>query len=261
MASFLSHDGTEIAYDVVGSGPPVLLHHGFAADARANWVQPGIVDAISASGRRVITLDARGHGRSGKPHDPSAYDGLAMVHDVQRLLDHLSLDSIDMIGYSMGSLVTASLLVNEPRVRSGVLGGVGARLLLPSASGRAPMPFEAIAEALEVDDPAMAKGAAARAFRAFADSTGADRLALAAIQRSRRAPLPDLPAVKVPVLVIAGDADDLIGDPSKLAAAIPDARVEVVSGDHLTAVFDPRFAQALVTFLDAVTPAELVDEG
>ena len=79
---------------------------------------------------RVITLDARGHGRSGKPHDPSAYDGLAMVHDVQRLLDHLSLDSIDMIGYSMGSLVTASLLVNEPRVRSGVLGGVGARLLL-----------------------------------------------------------------------------------------------------------------------------------
>ena len=59
------------------------------------------------------------------------------------------------------------------------------------------MPFEAIAEALEVDDPAMAKGAAARAFRAFADSTGADRLALAAIQRSRRAPLPDLRAVKV----------------------------------------------------------------
>jgi len=259
MASFTSHDGTEIAYDVVGSGPPVLLHHGFAADAQANWEQPRIVDAIRSSGRRVITMDARGHGRSGKPHAPASYDGLAMVRDVQSLLDRLNIDSIDVIGYSMGALVTASLLVEEPRLRSAVLGGVGARLLVPSKTGEAPMPFEAIAAALEVDDPAKAKGAVARAFRAFADSTGADRLALAAIQRSRRAPVPELGAVAVPVLVIAGDGDDLIGDPAPLAAAIPGARLSIVSGDHLSAVFDPRFARELVAFLDSVAAAGLVE--
>ncbi len=258
MARFASHDGTEIAYDVVGSGAPVLLHHGFAADARANWEQPRIVDAIRSSGRRVITMDARGHGHSGKPHDPAAYDGLTMVRDVQGLLDHLRLDSIDVIGYSMGALVTASLLVEEPRLRSAVLGGVGARLLVRSETGAEPMPFEAIAAALEVDDPAQARGAVARAFRAFADSTGADRLALAAIQRSRGAPLPDLGALTVPVLVIAGDADDRVGDPAELAEAIPGARTSVVSGDHLTAVFDPRFARELVSFLDSVAAAELV---
>jgi pimeloyl-ACP methyl ester carboxylesterase len=56
----------------------------------------------------------------------------------------------------------------------------------------------------------------------------------------------------VPVLVIAGDRDDLVGDPSVLAAAIPGARCVVVSGDHLSAVYDPRFAAEVVAFLDEV---------
>lgn len=258
MPSFTSHDGTDIVYDVAGTGPPVLLHHGFAADAQVNWVQPGIVDAISASGRSVITVDARGHGRSGKPHDPGAYAGLAMVDDVRRLLDHLDIDSVDVIGYSMGAEVTASLLGAEPRVRSAVLGGIGSQLLPRSVTGRAPMPAAAIAAALEAEDPSAVADAVPKAFRAFADSTGADRLALAAILRSRRAPPPELGDVAVPVLVISGDADDLIGDPTHLAAAVPGARVSIVSGDHLSAVFDPRFARELVDFLDSVASAALV---
>jgi len=62
-----SFDGTPIAYLDAGDGPTVILSHGFAADHRLNWVLPGVVDALVASGRRVLAPDARGHGSSGSP--------------------------------------------------------------------------------------------------------------------------------------------------------------------------------------------------
>jgi pimeloyl-ACP methyl ester carboxylesterase len=249
MATFPAPDGLELAYELEGEGPPVLLHHGFAADVDANWVRPGIVAAVVASGRRVVAVDARGHGRSAKPHDPDAYRGPVMARDVSALLDHLGIDEVDVVGYSMGGLVTSLLLAEEPRVRSAVLGGVGARLILRTGP---PMPAAQIAAALEAEDSSTITGAVPRAFRAFADSTGADRFALAAIQRAGLPPPPDLSKVRVPVLVIAGDRDDLVGDPSVLAAAIPGARSVVVSGDHLSAVYDPRFPAEVVAFLDEV---------
>ena len=249
MPTFVSPDGLDLTYDVVGEGPPVVLHHGFAADADANWVRPGIVDALVGSGRQVVALDARGHGRSAAPHDPDSYRGPVMARDVSGLLDHLGIEAVDVVGYSMGGLVTSLLLADEPRVRSAVLGGVGARLILRSGP---PMPAAAIAAALEAEDASTITGAVPRAFRAFADSTGADRLALAAIQRAGLPPVPDLTSVRVPVLVIAGDRDDLVGAPAELAAAIPGARAVTVSGDHLSAVYDPRFAAEVVAFLDEV---------
>jgi pimeloyl-ACP methyl ester carboxylesterase len=249
VPTFTAPDGLDLVYDVTGAGPPVVLHHGFAADVQGNWVAPGIVDALVGSGRQVVALDARGHGRSGKPHDPDAYRGAVMASDVSALLDHLGTGAVDLVGYSMGGLVTSLLLAAEPRVRSTVLGGVGARLILRTGP---PFPGGAIAAALEADDPSTIEGAVPRAFRAFADSTGADRLALAAIQRAGLAPAPDLSSVRVPVLVIAGDRDDLVGDPAELAAAIPGARSVTVSGDHLSAVYDPRFAAEVVAFLDEV---------
>lgn len=262
---YTAPDGVPIAYDVAGEGPAVLLHHGFAADSTLNWVQPGVVDALLAAERRVITFDARGHGRSGKPHDSRAYDGMVMVDDVRGLLDHLKVEAIDAVGYSMGGLVTAALMVTEPRVLSAVLGGVGRRLVLSSSGagldgpggesgGDADLAFGVIAEALEVEDPADITDEQGRNFRAFADITGADRRALAALQRSRRSPSVELSTVSVPVLVLAGDRDDLVGDPAELAAAIPGAELVVVEGDHLQAVFDPAFTSAIVEFLARVSP-------
>src|SRR5262245_37410498 len=102
---FASFDGTEIAYTVSGSGPDVLLLHGFAADHRVNWVEPGVVDALVDGGHRVIAYDARGHGASGKPHDPDAYAHDAMPRDATTLLDHLDVTTVDVVGYSMGAMV------------------------------------------------------------------------------------------------------------------------------------------------------------
>jgi pimeloyl-ACP methyl ester carboxylesterase len=243
---FASFDGTEIAYTVGGSGSDVLLLHGFAADHRVNWVVPGVVDALVAGGHRVIAYDARGHGASGKPHDPDAYAHDAMPRDAAALLDHLDISAVDVVGYSMGAMVSSRLVPDEPRTRSLVLGGVGANI----AGGMPRDRRAAIADALEAPDAASVPNAAARGFRLFAEGTGADLLALAAMQRAPRVHgKPDLDAIKVPALVVVGDDDVLAGDPAELAALLPNARSRVVTGDHLGAVSDPAFREAIVAFL------------
>ena len=251
MSTFSSFDGTKLAYESYGGGdrPLVLLLHGFAADSQANWVRPHVVDALVDAGRHVVTLDARGHGSSDKPHDPAAYADDAMVRDAQALLDHLDVATVDVCGYSMGAMTTYALVARDPRARSAVLGGVGAHLGGRALAKRAPV----IADALLTEDPSNIVNRTAAAFRAFADSTGADLRALAAIQRSRRSTaLPEGTSIRVPTLVIAGDRDVLVGSPDELAARIPGATASIVSGDHLSAVFDPNFRKEIVAFLDGV---------
>lgn len=249
MATFTSFDGTEIAFDVRGDGRPVLLHHGFAADAATNWERPGIVDALAAAGRQVITIDARGHGRSGKPHDPAAYRDAAMVTDARGLLDHLGVDGIDIVGYSMGSFVAARLAAGEPRARRLILGGVGARMLRDEPVD-VPDVMAATLEADEVDDALAAASPQAAGFRRFADRTGADRRALAACLRAGMWSTPvRWSDITVPTLVLAGDRDDLAAGHDRLAAAIAGAETVVVPGDHLGAVGEPAFTAAIVEFL------------
>ena len=70
---------------------------------------------------------------------------------------------------------------------------------------------------------------------------------------SKRAPLAtsnDFSEISVPTMVITGDADTLVGQPDILAAKIPGGRFTVISGDHLSAVSDPRFASSIVAFFD-----------
>ncbi|HEV2308934.1 MAG TPA: alpha/beta hydrolase [Acidimicrobiia bacterium] len=248
MEHFASFDGTTIAFRDAGAGRSVLLLHGFAADQHANWTQPGVVDDLVDAGHRVLAPDARGHGRSEKPTEPERYADDAMVRDAQALLDHLGIEAVDVVGYSMGALVSSRLVLVEPRARSLVLGGFGAGL----AGGRPPANRGEIADALVADDPATIARPVARAFRAFADRTGADRQALAAIQRAPRAgPATRLEDISIPTLVIAGDRDVLVGSPQAVADRIPGARARVVHGDHLTAVGDPAFRGAIVEFLAA----------
>src|SRR5689334_1497172 len=121
MQHFATFDGINIAYLDEGDGPCVLLLHGFAADHHANWVAPGVVEALLAAGHRVLAPDARGHGASDKPYDPNAYAGDAMVRDARALLDHVGVDSCAVAGYSMGALTSTQLVPVEPRARAVVL--------------------------------------------------------------------------------------------------------------------------------------------
>lgn len=248
LEHFASFDGRSIAYTVFGHGPDVLLLHGFASDHVGNWVRPGIVDALVATGRRVIAYDARGHGASDKPHDVDAYEHDAMVRDAQALLDSLAVGAVDVVGYSMGSIVSSRLVVHEPRARSLVLGGVGGRL----ARGRPPEARARTAAALEARGAARGQRPVDRAFRRFAKRNANDLEALGAVQRAAGAP-GDLRSIRVPTLVVAGADDRLAGSPHELAALIPGAEAVVVPGNHLTAVAKP-LAGAITAFLARVSP-------
>jgi pimeloyl-ACP methyl ester carboxylesterase len=250
MPRFASHDGVEINYIDEGAGEPVVLVHGFASNLQGNWRAPGIVDALVAEERRVVALDCRGHGRSDKPHDPAAYNGTAMADDVIALMDHLGIERADLAGYSMGGGISASLLVNHPeRFRSVILAGVGAGVINREGLGRERS--ESIARALTADDGGRSENETARGFRVFAEQSGNDLEALAAIQRSdRRAFDPvRLHKTQLPVLVLIGEDDALVGSAEPLAETIPGARLVKVPGDHLSAVGQPEFRAAIVHFL------------
>ena len=129
MASFANGE-VEIAYLDEGDGDPIVLVHGFASTKEVNWVHPGWIATLTRDGRRVIALDNRGHGASGKLYDPSAYHSATMADDVRALLDHVKIERADVMGYSMGARITAFLAVKHPeRVRSAIFGGLGIRLV------------------------------------------------------------------------------------------------------------------------------------
>jgi len=252
MQSFTTWDEIEIAYQEWGgrdSSPPVVLHHGFVADANANWVGPGVVEALLGAGRRVIAPDARGHGRSEKPYDPAAYGEQRMARDLAVLLDVIDAPQIDLVGYSMGAIVALILCSEDDRVRRLVVGGVGSGVIECGGVDRRAVSNESIIEALSAEDATTLKDPGAEAFRALAEAVGADRKALvaqaSAVYRGHIA----LERISAPTLVLAGDSDPLAVRPQVLAAAIANAKLRIVSGDHIGAIADPRFTQSIVDFL------------
>jgi pimeloyl-ACP methyl ester carboxylesterase len=245
MAEFQSFDSVRIAFETHGEGKPVLLLHGFASDSKRNWQRTGLVEALTTAGYRTIAPDARGHGASDKPHDEASYGGAVLRRDVRGLMDHVGIDQCFVLGYSMGARTAIGLLSEEPKIRAAVLGGVGGNIFRGRSNRHE------IADALVAEDPS-GFAPTPRAFRSFADATGADKEALSAAMRAgldEVAP-EDLEKIITPALVITGDADTLAGSPKDLADALGSGRSVVVTGDHLNAIFDPLFSKSTIEFLD-----------
>ena len=252
MQEFRGSGGVRLAYldePPVGAdrGEPILLIHGFASTHAINWVFPFWVKVLTEAGRRVILFDNRGHGRSEKLYDPGSYHITLMAADALALLDHLELQRIDVMGYSMGARIGAFLAQAHPeRVRSLILGGIGHHL----ADG-ATLPV-GVADAMEAPSLEDLTDPTQRMFRAFADATKSDRRALAACIRGSRDLLPEekIRAMHLPVLVAVGTKDEVAGDPFKLAALFPNAEALQIPGrDHNRAVGDKVYKNGVDDFL------------
>ena len=92
---FFDSNGVRIRYVEQGTGPPVVLMHGYTGTLDRHFLANGLF-ANLATHHRVIAIDLRGHGKSDKPHDPAAY-GEVMAEDVVRLLDHLKIPRAHVI--------------------------------------------------------------------------------------------------------------------------------------------------------------------
>ncbi len=244
-------DGVRIAYDVMGEGEPVLLIHGFASNAGVNWLATSWARTLTEAGRQVIVIDNRGHGESEKLYEPSLYEAAEMAEDARRLLDHLDIRWADVMGYSMGARIAAFLTINHPdRVRSAVIAGMAANIFEGVTAS------DVIADALEADHADDVVLPMARAFRMFAEQTGSDLRALAACMRAGRPAVrrEDLASVNCPVLVVAGDDDEVAGPVKPLVAAIPRAAGLTLPGrDHMKAVGDKTYKRTVVQFLGTRT--------
>ena len=250
MSSYTAADGVEIVYDDTGpaDAAPLLLIHGFSSNRQEAWKRTGWYASLAQRGQRLVALDLRGHGESGKPHDPTAYDRGLILGDITGLLDHLGVEWANVFGYSMGARMALGLaMADRERVGYLILGGVGGKLFDP------PPPGEPMALAMEADSPDSITDPMLRSFRHFADEQGEDRLALAAFTRGRGEPLArgDLQAISAPTLVVAGSRDDLAGDPHGLADLIPGAKaVSLMGCDHFNAIPHGLLKATVFDFLD-----------
>ncbi|MEQ1752758.1 MAG: alpha/beta fold hydrolase [Micropepsaceae bacterium] len=239
-----------LSYDVVGTGAPIVLVHGFASSKSMNWRTPGWYGALTEATRQVIALDVRGHGESSKPHDRLAYDEGELALDVIRLLDHLGHERADVMGYSMGGFIATRLLHDaSSRVRRAVIAGVGENYY-----GRGVLEAGAIAAGLRAPDASAVAETVPRVFRLFAEQGRNDLEALAQCMTRPRHSFSanELSGVKTPVLLVLGEKDNITGPAGAFGSAFPDVRlVSVPNRDHMTTVGDKAYKAAVLEFLAA----------
>src|SRR5215831_7517361 len=186
--------------------------------------RPGVVRSLLAAGARTILPDMRGFGASDKPREKGAYANSAMARDVIALIQHLSLDSADVIGFSMGAGTTARLLMlGPPQVKSAILAGIGDYVIeetvlefpkswpVPDTVPR-PLTVRVWAEegARILEEGKIVPGHLASANLIAARVTGADPKVLAAVIRGAVAttlPADAFQNVEIPVLILNGKAD------------------------------------------------------
>lgn len=137
----------ELYFETRGEGTPLIILHGFMETLEQNyhWV-PVLPNYF------LILVDVRGHGKSGKPHNPSAYALTERTLDVIAILDHLGINKAHYLGYSMGGWIGLALASSYPeRFHSVIVGGIGPDALKPELSRywREPM-IEALKSGMEV---------------------------------------------------------------------------------------------------------------
>jgi non-heme chloroperoxidase len=242
--------GVEIYYEDHGAGRPVVLIHGYPLSGRA-WDKQ--VPVLLEAGYRVITYDRRGFGKSSQP--AAGYDYDTFAADLNTLLEHLDLDGAVLAGHSMGTGEVTRYLARygSARVAKGVLIAPIPPYLLQAGDNPGGVPqglFDGFAQAARTDTPAWMTGFLASYYntdtllgtlvsgQALAASwnlavTASATAAVACIATWATDFRDDLPKIDVPILVIQGDADQVLPldkTGAQLPALINDVQLVVVEG-------------------------------
>ncbi|HEY8939541.1 MAG TPA: alpha/beta hydrolase [Cellvibrio sp.] len=236
---YRSPDYTRIYYEVKGTGDAVVLVHGFLADGES-WKQTALYTNLINEGYKVILMDLRGNGRSGKPHEPEFYENDIEAKDIMGIVTELKINKYIAIGYSRGAILTSRLLALDKRVNCAVIGGMGLDFTNPEWPRRI-MFYEALSGKPIKELEGLVN---------YVKDSGFDQQAMAYLQKSQPSTSKKvLSEIKNPVLVISGTADIDNGSAKDLAATFPNATYFSVPGDHGSSVRTQEFSAAVKQFL------------
>jgi pimeloyl-ACP methyl ester carboxylesterase len=207
-------NGRATAYEVDGTGPPLVLLHGATGSGGDHFAG---LRPVLATAFRCYIPDARGHG--GTAWDPSeSWTTVDLVADVDAFVDAVGLESFHLLGYSMGGMTALHFAARFPdRIRTLVAISIGSEREPRLSVGRSLMDPERITR----DDPAWAARLAARHDPAHGSGSWR-RLLDAIVADIAEQPLltaQELRSIDAPTLVIAGDRDPFVPIPQAMALA------------------------------------------
>jgi pimeloyl-ACP methyl ester carboxylesterase len=238
---------------------PVLLLHGFSSSSKLNWEDTGWIAALLDAGRRVITVDLPGHGRSGAPEDMDSYSPSRIRADLLQtafdagarpLRDGDPASGLDVIGYSLGSRLAWEFAATQHElVHRLVLGGPNTADPLAE--------FDLVAAQRYLADGTPIADASTAGLLKMAMLLPSNNIfaLLTLVEAIKGEPFDPAEAVPhVPVLLVAGENDERAGSLPELAALASKAgamveQLVLPGRNHTNAITSRAFKQGAISFL------------
>jgi pimeloyl-ACP methyl ester carboxylesterase len=249
----LNRDGVNLNYEVHGSGPAILLSHGYSATLEM-W-RPQV--ASLSRNHQLILWDMRGHGQTDSPEDPAAYSEEATVADIAALLNAAGVEHAIVGGMSLGGYMSLAFYRVYPE-------RVSALLLVDTGPGfkndeaRAAWNQRALQTASTFETEGLSslqsKGRELAICR-HRSAAGLARAARGMLAQRDAQVMKSLPDIKVPTLIIVGGDDaPFLAPADYMAAKIPNAKKIVIPhAGHASNLDQPEmFNQAVTEFLESV---------
>ena len=249
----INRDGVSIHYEVHGSGPPLLLTHGYSSTSDM-W--QGQIEALSKH-YKLVLWDMRGHGQSDYPDDPAAYSEALTVGDMAALLDEVGADKAIVGGLSLGGYMSLAFYRSHPdRVRALLIIDTGPGFKKDEARKAWNKRAHDTGDRFDREGLDVLKNASReRSGVTHRDASGLARAARGMLTLRDRSVIESLPDIKVPSLVVVG-ADDtpFLAASDYMAARIPGAKKVVVpAAGHAVNIDQPQaFIEAVLPFLDSL---------
>jgi len=250
----LNNAGVNIHYETHGSGPPLLLSHGFSATS-AMW--RGQIEPLSRA-HTLILWDMRGHGNSDYPSDPALYSEEATVSDMAAILDAVGARKAIIGGLSLGGYMSLAFHLRHPERTS-------ALLIIDTGPGfkkdeaRDAWNANALKTAARFDAEGLApllKSSPERSRSRHRDATGLAHAARGMLTQRDAGVISSLPSIKVPSLVLVGSNDTpfLVATDYMAAKIAGSTKVVIPDAGHAANIDQPAaFNAAVLAFLATLT--------